>query len=256
MTDEASRAESSDDGPVEVRHEGAITRITLNRPEKLNAIDASLVEGALEGLRAAVERGQRLVVFAGAGRAFSAGFDLSDLDAHSDGDLVLRFIRIETLLQEIYAAPMMTLALAHGRCFGAAADIFCACARRVAAPDTTFRMPGLNFGIVLGTRRFSRLVGTDAARRILATSRVFDVDEALRLGFVERCLPPEEWAEATEQVRGEAEELSPEAQQRLLNNTREESGDSDMAALVRSAAEPGLGDRIRAFVAASRQKRS
>lgn len=243
------------DPPVEVVHDGNVTRLTLNRPDKLNAVNAALVEGALVGLREAVDRGARLVVFSGAGRAFSAGFDLSNLDAQSDGDLLFRFVRIETLLQEIHTAPLTTLALAHGRCFGAAADIFCACARRFAAPGTTFRMPGLKFGIVLGTRRLAHLVGTDQARDILAASRVFDVEEGRKIGFVQHCVAEETWPEVIDEVCEEAERLSPEAQRQLMQNSRHDSGDQEMAALVRSAAEPGLGDRIRAFVAASQQKK-
>jgi enoyl-CoA hydratase/carnithine racemase len=233
---------------VDVAHEEDITRINLNRPEKLNAIDAALVEGMLAGLRQAVRRRSRLVVFSGSGRAFSAGFDLSDMDAQSDGQLVLRFIRIETLLQEIVAAPMMTLALAHGRCIGAGADIFNVCAYRVAASDTTFRMPGLKFGMLLGARRFARLVGTDTARNILATSRIFEVEEGLRIGFVQQCAERETWPGIIEHNLKEAKELSMDAQRRMLRNTLEESLDRDMAELVRSAAEPGLADRIRHFV--------
>src|SRR3546814_3561918 len=101
----------------------------------------------------------------------------------SEGDLVLRLIRIETLLQTVWHLPFPTLALARGRVFGAGADLFCACSRRIAAPDTSFRMPGLGFGIVLGTRRLMARVGADAARSIQNETRTFDAAEALRLGF-------------------------------------------------------------------------
>ncbi|MCR2153265.1 hypothetical protein NSX49_23710, partial [Salmonella enterica] len=76
-----------------------------------------------------------------------------ELDAQSEGDLLLRFVRIETLLQRVAASPCLTVGLAHGRNFGAGVDLFGACKWRVSAPDASFRMPGLKFGLVLGTRR-------------------------------------------------------------------------------------------------------
>ena len=86
----------------------------------------------------------RLIVFRGNGRSFSAGFDLGDVEAQREGDLVLRFVRIEMLLQAVGTSPARTVALAHGKVFGA--DLFARCRHRIAAAGTTFRMPGLKFG--------------------------------------------------------------------------------------------------------------
>lgn len=233
-------------------HDGPVTHLKLNRPEKLNAFDASVVEQAIAAIAEAEERGSRLLVISGEGRSFSAGFDLSDLDRQTDSDLVLRFIRIETLLQAIHNAPMATLALVHGRCFGAAADLFCVCHHRVAAPDTTFRMPGLRFGIVLGTRRVSRLIGAEKARDVLETSKTINADEALGIGMVQHVAPIERWPDFIGDRAGAAGALDPAAQARLLKNTRTSSDDADLADLVRSASVPGLADRIRNFAKGSR----
>src|SRR5688572_31115635 len=121
--------------------------------------------------------GTRLLILDGAGNHFCAGFDFTDYQNASDGDLALRFIRIETLLQALYHAPYETLALAHGRVFGAGADLVASCGVRVAAPDTAFRLPGLRFGVVLGTRRLASRIGTDNARDVLSASRTFDAEE-------------------------------------------------------------------------------
>ena len=72
---------------------GDVTRLTLNRPDKANALDAEIVEALLGGIETACAGGTRLLVLAGAGRHFCAGFDLSDLDTISDGDLLHRFCR-------------------------------------------------------------------------------------------------------------------------------------------------------------------
>jgi len=239
-----------------VQHQGPVTHLTLNRPDKLNAVSAMLIEELLSGFSEAEERGSQLVVFTGEGKSFSAGFDLSGLDQQSDAELVLRFIRVETLLQKIYAAPMTTMALAHGRCFGAAADIFSACSRRIAAPATTFQMPGLRFGVVLGTRRLARLVGTDNAREILESTRVFSIEDGLAMNFVQLQAEQDSWPSVIETATEAAQVLNSPAKLRMLRNTREDLADldRDMAELVRSASVPGLVDRIRNFVNAINQK--
>ena len=169
--------------PVIIEHKNMVTWLRLNRPDRLNAVNAAMIEGLIDGLTAAIERGSNLVVFAGEGRAFSAGFDLSGLDQQSDADLLYRFVRVEQLLQMIYQLPMTSVALVQGRCFGAAADIVASCRKRIAAPDASFRMPGLQFGIVLGTRRLARLIGADAAFDLLETSLIFTADDALGMAF-------------------------------------------------------------------------
>ena len=187
------RNQNADQQAVIITHHNRVTTCTLNRPDKLNALNADLVEGLLQAMENAAAKNSQLVVFRGTGRAFCAGFDLSDLAAMSDADLLYRFVRIETLLQAIYTAPMPTLALVQGRCFGAGADIVAACSQRIASPDSSFRMPGLQFGIVLGTRRLATLIGSDAARDILQTSRVFDADHAHVCGFLTAVVKQDDW---------------------------------------------------------------
>ena len=129
----------------------------------MNALSAGLVEALIAAVDQAQAEQARAIVFQGEGRNFSAGFDFGDWESHSEGDLLLRFVRIEMLLQRVAATPCLTVALAHGR-FGAGVDLFGACKWRLATPDASFRMPGLKFGLVLGTRRFAALVGAERAR--------------------------------------------------------------------------------------------
>ena len=83
---------------VIVTHHQRVSELTLNRADKLNALNADLVDGLLQGVADAVARKSQLLVIRGAGRAFCAGFDLSGLDTMTDADLLLRFVRIETLV--------------------------------------------------------------------------------------------------------------------------------------------------------------
>jgi enoyl-CoA hydratase/carnithine racemase len=229
-----------------------VTRLTLDRPDKRNALTADLVEALLAAVDTAAGDGTRLLILQGAGRCFCAGFDFSAIDEQSDADLVLRFIRIEQLLQALYYAPFATLALAHGACFGAGADLVAACSHRVLAPDTKLRMPGLRFDVVLGTRRLAGLIGSDAARSLLETSRVFDAEQALQLGFARQIRGEDAWPALIEETAQAVAALSPAAQRALLQRTRDDTGDADLAALVRSISTPGLRARIRAFLEQSK----
>ncbi|WP_431267837.1 enoyl-CoA hydratase/isomerase family protein [Dankookia sp. P2] len=122
------------------RAEGVAT-LSLNRPDRGNALGPELVEALGEAFDRAVAHGARMVVLRGEGRHFCTGFDLTDLETLSDGDLLLRVVRIEQLLQRIHAAPVTTLAVATGRTFGAGADLFAACDRRIAAAGASFAFP-------------------------------------------------------------------------------------------------------------------
>ena len=232
---------------LRIERAGTTLALELDRPGKMNALDAPLVEALLEVVTRAYTDGTRVLVLRGNGRNFSAGFDLSDLERASEGDLLLRFVRVEELLQAVHHAPYETIAIAHGRNFGAGVDLVCACARRIADPDTTFRMPGLQFGLVLGTRRFANRVGRARARTILQTSATFNASQALEMGFCERVAPRDTWREIAEAIAGPAGALSSEAAAALHRCTTTDSRTQDMVELVRSACAPGLKDRIRAY---------
>src|SRR5512140_903949 len=176
-----------------IEKKAAVTTLTLNRPDKANALDAGLVDALAAAVAAAQHDGTRLLVLQGNGRNFCAGFDFGGYETASEGDLLQRFARIELLLQAVYHAPYATLALAQGKNFGAGVDLILACGNRVAAPDTQFRLPGLKFGLQLGTRRLAARIGGDAARALLAASKTFDAAEALRLGFLHEIADPQSW---------------------------------------------------------------
>lgn len=236
MNDELSR-----------KHEGHVTHLTLNRPQKANALSASLVEALLNAVEYAYTDGTRLMVIDGAGSHFCSGFDFTDYQAASEGELALRFLRIETLLQHVHHAPFETLVLAHGRVFGAGADLVCACGVRVAAPGTTFRLPGLRFGLVLGTRRLAQRIGADHARAILAATRTLDAAEARELGLLTHLVPQAEWPAVVTRMRSECELLTPAAAAALHRQTIVDTRADDMAALAASVSVPGLKERIRRF---------
>lgn len=237
------------------RADGVAT-LSLNRPDRGNALGPELVEALSEAFDRAVAHGARLVVLRGEGRHFCTGFDLTDLETLSDGDLLLRVVRIEQLLQRIHAAPVATLAIATGRTFGAGADLFAACDRRIAAAGASFAFPGPAFGLVLGTARLAAMVGRDRARAILLAGREVTAEAAAMAGLATAVLGEEAIAPEIARAAAEAARLDPETVAALHRRTGRAEDDADLAALVRSAARPGLKQRIldyRAQVAARRK---
>jgi len=220
--------------------------LTLNRPAKRNALSESLVEELLAAF-ADVPAGTDLVVLRGAGRSFSAGFDFTGLADHSDGDLLRRFVRIEQLLQTVHHAPYETLGLAHGPVFGAGADLLCACTHRVATPDATFRLPGLAFGLVLGTRRLVRRIGERAAREVQGTGAVLDAARAHRYGLLTAVADTGDWPRIQRDTARAAGTITPEARAVFHAAALADTRDADLADLVRSASVPGLRQRIQRF---------
>lgn len=224
--------------------DGPLTRVTLNRPDKANALDAALVDALLDAVRIAHADGTRLLVIEPGPKCLSAGFDFSGYEQQSDGDLLARFVRIEQLLQAVHHAPFATLALARGRNFGAGADLFAAAAVRVAAPGTSFRMPGLRFGLQLGTRRLAARIGADRARAMLADSRTITAEQALDWGFATLLAAESDWPALVEAELARACALTPQSQARLNAATLTDTRAADMADLVDSVMQPGLKARI------------
>lgn len=237
---------------VRIEREGAAFRIQLVRTEKMNALSGAMVEALIDAVEQAHRENADVIVLEGEGKNFSAGFDFSDLDAQSEGDLLLRFVRIETLLQALRASPCLTVALAHGRNFGAGVDLFAACRLRYADKDATFRMPGLKFGLVLGTRHFASLVGPQAARTLLETAATFDAAHAREIGFVQALAPRDEWPALRRQAIERAAELPAASRAALYDTLADRGADEDLARLVRSAAALGLKQRIAAYMGAPR----
>ncbi len=117
-------------------------------------------------------------------------------------------------------------------------------------------MPGLGFGILLGTRRLVARIGEDAARRIQNETRMFDADEAVALGFATETAPDTAWPGLIDATAEIARTLSPEATTALYAATVRDTRARDMADLVASASAPGLRDRIRTYRDGMLKKRS
>ncbi len=236
---------------------GFTTNLLLNRPATRNALAPSLVEAMLTAIHAATLDGTRLLVLRGEGKLFCAGFDLSDLDACSEGDLLWRIVRIERLLQAVYFAPFDTLALVHGAAVGAGAELLASCTHRVAENDSRYKFPGAGFGLILGTRRLAGLIGADAVLAYSGNPAGLGASEALQQGLLTQIAPQAQWDGLVQNLAAQIGSISHTTRMALLHQVNREgrsnsAAQQDLAALVTSACAPGLKDRVMAYVARAR----
>lgn len=239
---------------VESGIEDGVATVWLARPDRGNAMGAEMVAAIEAALDEAIAAGARMIVLRAKGRNFCTGLDLADLETVTDGDLALRIIRIELLLQRLHGLPVTTMAVAGGRVFGAGADLFAACDHRVALPGTSFAFPGPAFGLVLGTGRLAGLVGDGPARQLLLAGAPVGAERAQTLGLVTEILEGEALDKAMAAARLAALRLDAGTVAALHRRTRRADDDADLAALARSLARPGLVARVAAYRAAAMKK--
>jgi len=230
-----------------IERRGACKTITLNRPERANSLNSALVQAIRDELRESAMDGTRVLVIRGAGNSFSSGFDLSDLESSSDDEVGKRIVDVELMLQGIYHAPFLTVALAQSKAFGAGADIVCSCHVRIAEAETQFCMPGLNFGILLGTRRLVQRVGMDEAIGLLINTRVFDAPQALQIGFLTAVADRSQWANHVHKAVEAGSAIDGKHVSRMLEVAVPDTTKQDMTDLKRSIEQPGLIERIVAY---------
>jgi enoyl-CoA hydratase/carnithine racemase len=188
------------DGPVRVETGGrtGVCRIPLERPHKLNALDDATRGGLHAALRDVAERDDiRVVVLAGAGRAFSAGADLAERVELPPDPLARRRAsgRWQRLLEDLERLPQVTVARLQSHVIGGAALLAAACDLRVAADDLSVAIPEVAIGIPLtwaGLPRLVREIGLPRTRELVMTGRRLGAAEAQAWGYVHRVVPAAE----------------------------------------------------------------
>jgi 2-(1,2-epoxy-1,2-dihydrophenyl)acetyl-CoA isomerase len=177
---------------VQVEIAGGIATVTLNRPDKLNALDRELCDDLIAALRLVTGSEQvRVVVITGAGRAFCAGADLTVLG--KDGPALVAAGKHVALL--IRAAPQPVLAAVNGAAAGGGANLALACDYRLAADTASIGQVFHNLGLVPdwgGTYFLPRLTSTSTALELVWSARMVPAAEAQRLGLFDRVVPAAE----------------------------------------------------------------
>lgn len=180
----------SADKRVLYQREGRIARITLNRPEVLNAEDGPFLADLTEAIHALCDdREARVALVTGAGRAFCSGVDLAAL---SGGRLGLSFFTdIEHLWDRLEHCDKAVICGIHGYCLGGGLQIALACDLRIAADDAILGLPAVKECLIpgLGTYRLPRLIGMGRARELLLLGETIDARRALEIGLVNDVVP-------------------------------------------------------------------
>jgi methylglutaconyl-CoA hydratase len=174
---------------------GGVLTLTLDRPEKRNALSSGLVEALHAALeRADLDADVRVLVLRGAGKDFCAGADLDELLASADLTLAeneATAVRLGALFGRMRALPKPVLAMVHGRALAGGAGLVTACDIAVAGAGAQLGYPEIQRGFVpaMVMTLLRRLAGEKAALDLVLTGRTVGAAEALRLGLVSRVVP-------------------------------------------------------------------
>jgi enoyl-CoA hydratase/carnithine racemase len=180
---------------VLVRQDGPAARVTLNRPDKRNALSLELMGELLGTLRRlGGEDGVRAIVVDAAGPAFSAGHDLSEMIGRDLPFFQQLFDVCSELMETIHRVPQPVIAKVEGIATAAGCQLVAACDLAVAAEDARFATPGVKIGLFCSTPMvpLSRAIGRKRALDMLLTGRPIDASTALEWGLVNRVVPADQ----------------------------------------------------------------
>jgi enoyl-CoA hydratase/carnithine racemase len=188
--------------------------ITLNRPDKLNALSVGLmVELTAELERQAKRDEVAVIILKGAGRAFSAGHDLKELVAKTLDEERSTFATCERLMATVQSVPQPVIAAVHGIATAAGCQLVASCDLAVAASDARFATNGIRNGIFCYTPMVpvSRAIGRKRALEMVLTGNFIDAETAERWGLVNRVVPPDQLDAAVMELATTIGSLSPVA---------------------------------------------
>lgn len=225
--------------------ESGIATITLNRPEKRNAISFELVGDLLAALDAIEKTSAQVVILTGAGKAFCAGMDLEELKSLTsktpsenvaDSDRMARFFRA------IYEFPKPTIAAVNGAAMAGGAGIATMCDFTLALAESTFGYTEVRIGFIpaIVSSILVWQVGHKIARDLLLTGRVFEAAEAQSLGLVNEVVSPKRLLPRARELAQQLQENSPAAlrlTKKLLNSYLSKSLDKQIQNAVQENAE-------------------
>jgi enoyl-CoA hydratase len=184
---------------------GGIARVTINRPDKLNALDATVIaelDQAVTRIESDLE--VRGVVLTGAGaKAFVAGADIAELAGQSPVEGRARALAGQRMMRRLERCGKPVVAAVNGFALGGGCELAMACHLRLASENARFGQPEVKLGLSPGyggTVRLPRLVGRGRALELLLTGALVDAQEAWRIGLVNRVVPAERLLTEAEQL--------------------------------------------------------
>jgi enoyl-CoA hydratase/carnithine racemase len=191
---------------------GQSARITLNRPEKRNALSLELMEELIQALRTvAADPEVRTILVDGAGPAFSAGHDLSEMVGRDLAFYQRLFDVCTVLMETIHRVPQPVIARVHGVATAAGCQLVAACDLAVAADTARFATPGVKIGLFCSTPMvpLSRAIGRKRALEMLLTGELIEAQRALEWGLVNLVVPEDALEDAVAELAEKIARSSP-----------------------------------------------
>ena len=179
--------------------------LTLNRPDKRNALSRALREEIVQRLDELAKNDEvRAVVLTGAGPVFCAGFDRSEF---AEGGMEEVFADATEYHRRVFTFAKPLIAAVNGPALGGGCDLAAMCDFRVGATTALFGQPQVRFGAAAAYDLMRVVLGTGAAREMCLTGRTYDADEALRIGLINRVIAPAELMDTARALAGEIASL-------------------------------------------------
>jgi enoyl-CoA hydratase len=204
---------------VRLHSNGPVAKLTLARPDKLNALTLPMVE-ALDAACGVLERSSevRVVILASENaKAFCSGADIKEWGDLGAKEMWRTWTRIgHRVYDRLATLPQPTIAAVHGLAFGGGLELALACDLRIAATDSSFAMPEASVGAIPGwggTRRLTRLIGPGHAKSLILRAARIDAATALAWGLVEEVVQASELSGRAGEIADEIARLSPDAVQ-------------------------------------------
>jgi enoyl-CoA hydratase len=192
---------------------GGVRIVTINRPEKRNALNAEVRERLATAVTEAVaDPDARVLVLTGAGdKAFVAGADVGEFAGRTPLEQ-RRAMASPTVFDTVWDAPLPTIAMINGWCLGGGCELALACDIRIGADTATLGQPEVRLGIIPGggaTQRLPRLVGYGKALQLILSGETLDGVAAYEIGLLDEVVPASELRERTLEIAGAMADKSP-----------------------------------------------
>jgi len=199
---------------IQLAYATGVATITLNRPDKRNAISFELIDDLLRALQEVAKSDAIILILTGAGKAFCSGMDLENLQALIGRSPEQNLKDSETmvcLFRALYEFPKVTIAAVNGAAIAGGTGLALLCDFTLAVPEAKFGYTEARIGFVpaIVSTFLLRQVGEKQARDLLLTGRLFSADEAARLGLINEVVPSEKLMERARELAALLMENSP-----------------------------------------------
>jgi methylglutaconyl-CoA hydratase len=229
---------------IQLGYDGGVATITLNRPEKRNAISFELIDDLLRGLDEVAKSEAIVLIVTGTGKAFCSGMDLENLKSlvgRSPEQNLQDSQTMVRLFRSLYEFPKVTIAAVNGPAIAGGTGLALLCDFTLAVPEAKFGYTEVRIGFVpaIVSTFLLRQVGEKQARDLLLTGRLFDAEEAARLGLVSEIVTAENLMARARQLAALLMENSPaslRATKQLLSDHARAELDAQIEAAVRENA--------------------